>query len=238
MIETKTKRKPIVKKAKQIAKLIREERPDYHYMRSLFQLVRKELDVVVLRKGKKLPYVPTEDEMTNFYKTVWESRNMQHVIIIKTLLYTGVRISEFIKIKIRDVDFSACQIRISQGKGKKDRIVPFSSTFREILAVHADMMTQKGAIYLFESIRKKPYTDRAIRKIMAYYTKEAGLPNSISPHKLRHFLFTWLKKQGIDDALIQPYSGHESRQSLEIYSKLSLSDAQSAYERVIKDFPI
>jgi integrase/recombinase XerD len=52
-----------------------------------------------------------------------------------------------------------------------------------------------------------------------HYTKEAGLPNSISPHKLRHFLFTWLKKQGIDDALIQPYSGHESRQSIEIYSK-------------------
>ncbi|CAL7960041.1 hypothetical protein GAMM_130003 [Gammaproteobacteria bacterium] len=35
---------------------------------------------------------------------------------------------------------------------------------------------------------------------------------SISPHKLRNFLFTLLKKQGIDDALILPYSGHESRQ--------------------------
>jgi integrase/recombinase XerD len=49
---------------------------------------------------------------------------------------------------------------------------------------------------------------------------EVGMEHSISPHKLRHFLFTWLKKQGIDDALIQPYSGHESRKSLEIYSKL------------------
>ena len=52
---------------------------------------------------------------------------------------------------------------------------------------------------------------------------------SISPHKLRHFLFTWLKKQGIDDALIQPYSGHESRQTLEIYSKLSINEAQKEY---------
>jgi len=54
MIEGKIKRTAIAKKAKQIAKLIKEERPDYHYMRTLFQLVRKELDVVVLRKGKKL----------------------------------------------------------------------------------------------------------------------------------------------------------------------------------------
>jgi integrase/recombinase XerD len=56
--------------------------------------------------------------------------------------------------------------------------------------------------------------------------------------KLRHFLFTWLKKQNIDDALIQPYSGHAKRDSLEIYSKLSLADAQDKYNDVIGDFPI
>lgn len=238
MIEGKVKRTPIAKKAKQIAKLIRGDRPDYHYMRNLFQLVRKELDVGVLRKGLKIPYVPTEEELHRFYTTVWQSRNMQHVLMVKVLVYTGVRVSEFIKIKISDIDFEACQIRINQGKGKKDRIVPFSSNFKEVLAVHAESMTNKGAIYLFESIRKKPYTDRGIRKIVSHYAKEAELTKPISPHKLRHFLFTWLKKQGIDDALIQPYSGHESRQSLEIYSKLSITDAQAAYERVINKFPI
>ena len=50
------------------------------------------------------------------------------------------------------------------------------------------------------------------------------------PHRLRHFLFTWLKTQGIDDALIQPYSGHATRTSLEIYSRLALADAQHTYE--------
>ena len=49
---------------------------------------------------------------------------------------------------------------------------------------------------------------------------------------------TWLKKKGIDDALIQPYSGHETRQSLEIYSRLSLAKAQDTYDDNIKDFPI
>jgi len=47
------------------------------------------------------------------------------------------------------------------------------------------------------------------------------------PHRLRHLLFTWLKTQGIDDALIRPSSGHASRQSLEIYSRLALTDAQT-----------
>ncbi|MGB0095238.1 MAG: fibronectin type III-like domain-contianing protein [Solirubrobacteraceae bacterium] len=48
-------------------------------------------------------------------------------------------------------------------------------------------------------------------------------------HRLRHFLFPWLKTQGIDDALIQPYSGHATRQSLEIYSRIAPADAQHAY---------
>lgn len=47
-------------------------------------------------------------------------------------------------------------------------------------------------------------------------------------HRLRHFLLTWLKTQGIANALIQPYSGHESRQSLEIYARIALADAQPA----------
>ena len=58
------------------------------------------------------------------------------------------------------------------------------------------------------------------------------------PHRLRHFLFTWLKTQGIDDALIQPYSGHASRTSLEIYSRLALSDAQQRYNDAMDRFPV
>jgi hypothetical protein len=56
--------------------------------------------------------------------------------------------------------------------------------------------------------------------------------------RLRHFLFTWLKTQGIDDALIQPYSGHASRQSLEIYNRVALADAQQAYDQTIGRFPV
>jgi integrase/recombinase XerD len=64
---------------------------------------------------------------------------------------------------------------------------------------------------------------------MQKYTTEAGIEHSLSPHKLRHFLFTWMKKR-VDGALIQLYSGHERRDSLEMYSKLSLSDCQEEYE--------
>ena len=231
------KRKPTKQVAKLFAKHIRKERPDYLYLKEIFRQLRRELNVKVTTKPKRLPYVPTEGEMKVYYKNVWQARNMQHMVLIKMLLYTGLRVSEIINIKLDDVDLEACQVYVQKGKGRKGRKVPFPSTFKEVLA-HMDSARKKEAEYLFESSWKRPYTARGIRKILNKYTEEAGMNRSISPHKLRHFLFTWLKKQGIDDALIQPYSGHESRQSLEVYSKLSIGEAQKEYDKVIEKFPI
>jgi integrase/recombinase XerD len=151
---------------------------------------------------------------------------------------TPLRYVQFINIKLSGVDFHYCQIWINKGKGSKDRIVPFPQLYKEMLAMHADSMRKKQAVYLFESLRKRKYTDRGIRKILAKYSEEAGLAQNFSPHKLRHFLLTWVKKQGIDDALIQPYSGHESRKLLEVYSKLAITDAQQEYSEPINKFPI
>ena len=234
-----TEKKMTVKqKAKQVARLLKSERPDYFYLKELFRHLRKELNVVVQQQPKKLPYVPTEEEINNYYEAVWNAQNVSHMVLIKILLYTGVRVGELVKIKMEDVFLNKCQIQIKDGKGHKDRVLPFPITFREVLAAHMKSNKAKGAIYLFESIRKAPFTDRGIRKILAEYTKKAKMKHEITPHKLRHFLFTWMKKKGIDDALIQPYSGHESRKSLELYSKLSITDAQNKYNEVINEFPI
>ena len=230
----RTPTKDIVKK---ISKILRDERPDYIYLRDLFRKIREEFSVTVSAKAKRLPYVPTEEELKRYYKLVWQTRNMKHLMLIKVMLYTGVRVQELVHMRIDEIDFDRSQIRISHGKGDKNRIVPFPQDFKETLMLFVNAEQSNGATYLFESSRKKPFTTRGIRKILAIYSSEAGMPQSISPHKLRHFLFTWLKKQGIDDALIQPYSGHETRQSLEIYSRLSLSEAQEAYDKAIDKFP-
>jgi integrase/recombinase XerD len=226
------------KKAKELARLLRNEQADYQYLKAVFRHLRVELDVPVDAKPKKLPEIPTEDELKQYYEAVWSERKTQDLLIVKTLLYTGARVSELVNMKLKDVDFRRCQIRIDSGKGDKDRIVPFPDGFKELLAVHVKAMKKKGATHLFESSWKKRYTDRGIRKILQKYAEAAGLDKGISPHKLRHFLFTWLKKQGIDDALIQPYSGHASRQSLEVYSRLSLAVAQENYNHAIKEFPV
>lgn len=240
MEESKLTKVTVAKKAKQIAKLLRSEKPDYFYLKELFRHLRKILAVEVQTKSKKLPYVPSDEEIKKYYEAVWNVQNVKHMMMIKVMLYTGVRVGELIKIKIQDVELNACQIRINKGKGSKDRVVPFPLSFREILAAYIKGIKKekKKIEYLFESNWNQAYSERGIRKILKIYTEQANIRQTITPHKLRHFLFTWMKKQGIDDALIQPYSGHESRQSLEIYSKLSITEAQKTYNQVISDFPV
>jgi integrase/recombinase XerD len=233
-----TERTSPKKKAQELAKYLRAERPDYSYLKSVFRALRQELEIHVPQAPTRLPEVPTEEEMRLFYQTVWNCKNFMDMVLIKTLFYTGVRVSELVAIHLDEVDIERCQIRITQGKGSKDRQVPFPLSFRELLALHMKQMRDKGAIYLFESMRKRKYTDRGVRKMLERYARAAGITRSMSPHKWRHFLFTWLKKEGIDDALIQPYSGHATRQSLEIYSKLSLADAQPSYNQAMERFPI
>jgi integrase/recombinase XerD len=173
-----------------IARYLRAERPDYAYLKDVFRHLREELGVEVTRAPKKLPYVPTEAEIRAFYDAVWKARRASDVILIKTLLYTGVRVAELVRIRIADVDLDTCRIRINQGKGGKDRVVPFPAAFKETLALHIETQRRAGAVFLFESSWKKPY------------------------------------------------SGHASRQSLEIYSRLALADAQQRYDDVIDDFPV
>ena len=234
----KTKRTPPKKKAQQLVKHLRHERPDYDYLKKIFYHLRHELEISVPTKPKKLPVVPSEEEILRFYNTVWQSKRFQDMIIIKTFLYTGVRVGELVNIRLSDLDLSSCQIRINRGKGNQDRIVLFPASFKEALAMHHQTMFEKNAVYLFESSWKRKYSERGIRQMLLRYVQKTCLNHPLSPHKLRHFFLLWLKKQGIDDAMIQPYSGHVNRQSLEIYSRLTVAEAQRKNNEVIGSFPI
>jgi len=190
-------RTPARRKARQLARHLRGERPDYAYLKEVFRHLRAELGVEVARAPKTLPYVPTENEIRRYYQTVWTARRSGDIMLIKTLLYTGVRVAELVSIRLGDVDLDACRIRITHGKGAKDRYVPFPATFKETLALHISAARDNGAAFLFESSWKKPYSTRGVRAMLARYASKAGLAHNMPPHRLRHFLFTWLKGRGV-----------------------------------------
>ena len=104
--------------------------------------------------------------------------------------------------------------------------------------MHISHSRKKGALMLFESFLKKPYTDRGARKILERYSKIAGFEKNISPYKFRHFLLLWFKKEGIEDSFLCSYSGLETLQPLRVYSQIDSEEIQQIYEEKIKNFPI
>jgi integrase/recombinase XerD len=108
-----TTRTPPKKKARELAKYLRAERPDYPYLKSVFRALREELEILVPKREIRLPEVPTEEEIRRFYQSVWNCRNFAHMVLIKTLFYTGVRVSELVAIRMAEVDLERGPIRVT-----------------------------------------------------------------------------------------------------------------------------
>jgi integrase/recombinase XerD len=233
-------RTPVREKAKEIATLLTQEQPDYDYLRELFRHLRKELSVSVPKAEKAIKKIPSQEDIEKFYEYLKTDANSKNKVMLQTLLYTGVRVSELINIKITDVNFDGCQIQIQKGVRGEKRVVFFPSLFEEALRKQVLGIAAKGGDYLFESAWNKPYTDRGIRKIMSIYSKKAGIENQVSPNTIRTFLLSWLKEQGIEDEMLLLYSGHESRYALAHYKNdesLGIDTTQQQYESVIQKLP-
>ena len=91
---------------------------------------------------------------------------------------------------------------------------------------------------MFESNWGKPFSPQGIRSILSNYSKLAQIKQNITPSRLRHFLFLWMKEQNIDDDLIQYYSGNESKEALKLYDKLKNYSNKENHEKLMKGFPI
>lgn len=225
--------------AVQIVKMLRKERPDSNYVKKVFQHVREALKISGGSvREKRLPELMTEEELKRFYQAAWNSFNRLHVVMLKLILFTGIRNAELANLQLADVDLDQMKIRISRGKGAKDRYVLFPSYFRGELAQYVAIQREKGALYLFESNRHNKFTTRWICEITKKYARKAGINKRIHPHLFRHQILTYLTSKGIIDAKIQLISGHKNRESLSIYQDLSLADIEKEYWAAMKDFPI
>ncbi|ERT08736.1 phage integrase family protein [Lyngbya aestuarii BL J] len=94
--------------------------------------------------------IPTSEEIQRYYQAIENNSTVQERVILKTLLYTGIRLGELVNIQLTDIDFDSQQILIRSERGQ-DRIVLFPVNFKDLLAMQADPMSQQQATYLFES---------------------------------------------------------------------------------------
>lgn len=161
--------------------------------------------------------------------------------IILLLFLTGIRVSELIAIKGRDVCMSSPRHIVIHGKGNKNRHVPM------VKELHAQLM-KYAKLFDFTLVRNldKPlfrnhsgdeFTRQGINYTLLKYAQQAKsknpelIPEHLSPHKIRHSTAMSLVEQGTELIIIRDLLGHRSIQATEIYAKLSSNRKREAIEK-------
>ena len=188
-------------------------------------ILQKKLDLSFLdgmKNDKHLPTVLSRDEIVRILNAI---TNVKHRTMIGLLFASGLRLSELINLRVKDVDMVELIIHVRMGKGRKDRITVFSASLLEGLA--CCMRDKAGNDYVFTTAhdefreRKRHISPRTVQKVLENALLRAKIGKSVTPHDLRHSFATHLLEQGISLRYIQSLLGHRNISTTTIYTKVA-----------------
>ncbi|MBU3144619.1 tyrosine-type recombinase/integrase [Clostridium sp. CF012] len=200
--------------------------------------------VVNLRKDKlkvaagseKEVEVFTDAEVERFLFYIQSEKvRARDSLIILLLLYTGVRVSELVNVKLRDVDMLSMNLTVAWGKGGKRREVPLKGevvdSVKEYLEGERRVNKFASSEYLILTNRS-PRMDRdAVNSVLK--KMESKLIIRMHPHKFRHTFCTRLLKKGVELTTVAKLAGHSSIQTTaSFYINTSSKDKREAVERL------
>lgn len=167
-------------------------------------------------KERTLPVVLSTEEIKQILDA---TENLKHKTILAIIYSAGLRISECINLKIKDIDSKRMQIRICQSKGKKDRYTLLS--IKTLALLRSYFIEYKPKEYLFQSPIQEKYSASSIQAVFRAACTKAKITKKATVHTLRHSFATHLLENGTDLRYIQSLLGHESSKTTEIYTHIT-----------------
>ena len=165
------------------------------------------------RQEKRLPVVPSVRELKALFSAV---QNLKHRTVLMTMYAAGLRISEAMNLQISDIDSDRMLVLIRQGKGKRDRYVPLSSTLLNILREY--WKAYRPTFWLFPGISSdQPLSVSSVQKVCSIAQRKARLSKRVTTHTMRHCFATHLLEAGVDLRTIQLLLGHQSLSTTAVY---------------------
>ena len=179
------------------------------------------------KKEKRIPKFINYNNIEEIFNipNINTKQGQREKIILEILYSSGVRVSELVNIKIKDIDFNNKSILIF-GKGKKERIVAFGDYARNMLNMYINDGRNKlldgiESEYLIVGEKKEQLTTRRVEQIIDDIIKKTSIKLNITPHMFRHTFATHLLDNGCDLLAVQELLGHESLTSTEVYTHVS-----------------
>jgi integrase/recombinase XerD len=191
------------------------------------------------RKEKRLPKALLSAEEVQTILASIDTREPEGIrdrAIVETLYSTGIRRMELCNLDLAHVDLAQGLLRVFQGKGRKDRVVPIGARAVEwvekyLADVRPALCPSLHQPALFLTNWATRYTESHLTKIVRQIIRSAGIAKPGSCHLFRHAFATGLLQNGCDVRHIQIMLGHASLETTQIYTHLAIADLQEAHRR-------
>jgi site-specific recombinase XerD len=185
-----------------------------------------------LRLGRPLPKTLSQEHVRRLFARI--TNPLDHALCL-LMLRCGLRVSEVTHLKQTDLDWEQKALRITQGKGRKDRIVYVATdalaALRTCLALRPAVVPD-DVLFWNQKRPQRPLSSKGIQKKLERYAKAADIKASC--HSLRHTFASNLLEAGAEVIAIKELLGHASIQSSERYAKLSNQRVKQAYQQAMR----
>lgn len=180
-------------------------------------------DIMPLSRPKKESTLPKVLSGQEVLKILQSLSNKKHRLLLAITYSSGLRVSEVCRLKLSDVSFERRTLRITQGKGAKDRMSILSDQCAKLLAEY--IVEYKPDVWIFGSAEPDGHiTERTAQRVFKNALQAAGIHKPVGIHSLRHSFATHLLENGTNLRYIQELLGHQSSKTTEIYTHVSTKD--------------
>ena len=190
------------------------------------------LHLPLIKHEKKLPTVLSKEEV---WPLLSHCQLLKHKMLIGLLYGCGLRCMEVRSVRLQDLDFDREQLKVVQGKGKKDRYVPLSKHLIRGLKTYIE--AEKPRTYLFNGQPQgraggdfdSRYSQRGVQWAVKQAAKAAGITKDVCVHTLRHTFATHLLEDRLDIITLKNLLGHEQIETTMEYLHIAQLDTIKAF---------
>ena len=199
------------------------------------------------KKHRPLPKSLTEDEVERLLAQpdVGTPQGVRDRAMLEVFYSTGIRLEELAALRLEDIDLAGGVVRVNQGKGGKDRVVPMGVEAAYYLKAYltnvrpgllkkkprptyAEVWVKLPQVWL-RMTGAKPVSSQMVEVWVKRYGEMAGL--KVNPHLLRHTFATHMVKNGADIAVVSKMLGHAFLQTTQGYVKVAGVEVKEAHGR-------
>jgi len=168
------------------------------------------------KEASALPIVLSREEIRGMLAA---TRNGKHRLMLALAYGAGLRVSEVISLRVRDLDLAGLQLHLKAAKGNKDRVTVFPEPIMP--DIQNLVAGRSGNDPVFESERGGRLSARTAQMVFARALRKAGIEKTATFHSLRHSFATHLLENGTDVRYVQVLLGHANIRTTQRYTQVT-----------------